>query len=1705
MPSAPHTISSQSRKKLKAFQFVQNEEDNNISVTSEQGDGSNKENQSAANNGQHLSNETQTQEGSQTEDCQGSSLGQRKECPTTPAATRIPLSDLIGNTEDAFNQEPNAKTPDEHVYWQHGPRSSAVSNSSRSSRRGKKRARSSSPPSSSQAEKSAHFTAQRDTLDLHHLQQMLKTPHNDPALDLWNRYADTTLGKSGDRSALHSIAHLVGSSPQTPGAAGGKDSTGLQRSISCGIDWPSSKAKRRKIDPEESFNRARDIFAEHKSKILGTDQPKVSRVSLLVEKIQESMARHPRVEISGPSSSSPLPDRAGMMPTPCTPSRTKGATVTFADPPEAKSNAINQHEQSAESHEAGKDASSDYGGEDLDMDVGLLDAMDQETRPQKETHEHARPEKPSIQLWPAQTTSHSTKAKKSAISPAMSGNQTAEETLSPLLEQAVLSRKGGEPQEENIDDEFDDDDDIFLEADIEHIMAQNGITNDVKRKDQITENTAERSHTLERTVDTALDEDAIDEFDDGFADDDDIWTQLGNSTDMEISKGRLTQHVALSPVVSVKPERSNERKAILLRQSWFDTPVANGSYVHIIGTFDRLGQCIVDDADNMIILHPDHLLSATVVADSFQCIRRAVLQDRVKATSEADKAQVYGSVLHHILQAAMTNNRWDLEWLMVTIEKILQTSFLESLHEIHVAIPEAVDYLMSKMEDLRAWASVFIAPKPSPKGIVQDRNGKQAKMSINKLLEVEEHIWSPMYGLKGNVDATVQVVMQDEVDSHSRTLTVPFEFKTGKRDTSDTHRAQTALYTLLMSDRYDLDVVYGILYYLETAKTFRIQGIRNEIRHMIIQRNFLASYVHNKLDLPPMLQRPHMCNKCYAQTSCFIYHKLVDDGNGQTSGLKDKFENFVRHLKPSHSEFFRKWDDLLTKEERDAMKIRRELWTMLSVEREALGRCFSKVIIEDGSAYEENDGPKINRFQYSFVKQRPTARFSFTDSKLTVGEPIVISDEEGHFALANGYVTKVRPSKVTVAVDRRLHNVRTKGRKFNSQTNQVFRGITELAPNGTPFTPTSPETEDPILYRLDKDEFSNGMAGVRNNLIRMMEKDLFRARELRELIIDGQSPKFKPTSSAFTLSGPASQQDLNVDQKQAIEKVMSAQDYALVLGMPGTGKTTTIAHIIRALVSQGKSVLLTSYTHTAVDNILLKIKDDKIRILRLGAPTKVHPEVQNFADLAGLPKASIEQLEDSYVSSRVVATTCLGINHPLFNSRIFDYCIVDEASQITLPVCLGPIRMAKKFILVGDHYQLPPLVQNKEAQSGGLDISLFKTLSESHPEAVVSLSHQYRMAEDIMLLSNTLIYNHRLKCGTPAVASRTLHIPNLSAGLAAAHSHHPIPSTSSSLPLPPPPTTATPTPCPNTPSTCLLHHALSPTRVLFLNTDSLGPSALERLSSSSSRITNPTEASLTALLVSALLSSGVPASSIGIITFYRSQLALLRQHPLLSGAVAAGQLEMHTADKFQGRDKEVVVLSCVRSNEGMVLGELLRDWRRVNVAVTRARSKLVVVGSKNTLKGGGVECLRGLVGICEERGWVRDLEGGVLEGHGMGGGIERGVVDGSPVKERRRDRLIEEELKAHGARVRQPLWPSQPRASQTQSESKSRSRSPRKRSPMKQKKNTTTIAGISGSHGAMKKAPKKIVKGGNFHVERATEVGTVVRDILNEVGYEGFE
>ncbi|KAL8830469.1 MAG: hypothetical protein Q9170_005722 [Blastenia crenularia] len=1600
---APIPASSTSKSKLKTFQFhkrpEQADQEELAFATSDDYQDFETENHIPFED-QPLMATSQLMPGPQ-------SLSQRsqpKECPQTPVG-RLPLAELIAAVDDNVNQNLDS-TPIERVLWHHVPGSSQLSSSQSASvsKQGRKRAHSSSPISSSQNETSSHFPNGKQSFDLETLQKTLRTPQADPAADLWTRYAlNSGGGRDGSPTRNETIFAdlLQSSSPKTPGShLKTRDLGGLRRSISCANEWPTSAAKRRRLNRIGSQNKT--PINQHAGDT--PEMAKMSRVSRLVEQVQNALLRGRAEKFQPKSSHEPSS------------SPETGVILGHSQSSHAHEAEIGNRKQEplklmrsttatgaavSDDGQLGLEKLSEFGDDDFD-DEELLEVVHASLAPEQpnDTHTLNNVRSASSRQGSAETICSTSKL------PTPPDAKSKPATTHNGCERLDISaRKNSLPDDSNalpsLHDDFDDEEDEMSAADLEDLVAvydrkprnapkqgqQSSARQEPIRKplaelsgaNKSTSSIGSRiSSKKKNVIDVSSDDDFGEE-----TDFDDIVAQCSASFQpaaqnasrrqrcviqryniIKIVEGEyLTENGRLHPekVLLVQPEKSKINKAITLRQSWVESPCSPGSYVHVVGKFDNTGQCLIDDHQNMLIIHPDHLVSATVVGDSFSCTRRAVLQDRVKATNDSNEAQIYGHILHEIFQEAMKANRWDDNWLLKTIETIA-SRYLEPFFEINLDPLKAVEQLKGKTAALQAWAEVFVSAKPKTEAVIKERNGATSILSVNKLLEVEEKVWSPMYGLKGNVDATIQIKTDD--GTGEKVLTVPFELKTGKHANA-AHKAQTALYTLLLSDRYDIDVACGILYYMESSEISRVPALRHELMHMVMQRNELASYIRQRAQLPPVLKSPHLCGHCYAQTSCFIYHRLTENGDGDSSGVKEKFDEVVRHLGPSHATFFKKWDDLLTKEERDIVKIRRELWTMQSVEREKVGRCFSNVIIEPGSATEIEDAPKINRYHYAFVKQNSAPGFSFLESQITTGEPIVISDERGHFALANGYVTAMRKRRIEVAVDRRLNNARNRKERFHSQHHQSFVGIMEVFEEGsTNITGTPAQSQESMTYRIDKDEFSNGMATVRNNLISLMDKSVFGSQALRKLIIENAAPTFRSQPSEYTLGDSASQASLNVDQRNAVEKVLSAKDYALVLGMPGTGKTTTIAHLIRALTAQGKSVLLTSYTHTAVDNILLKIRNDNIGVFRLGALAKVHPDVQDFADLAGTPMKSIEEIKTAY-SRSVVATTCLGVNHAIFNQKIFDYCIVDEASQITLPVCLGPIRMARTFILVGDHNQLPPLVQNKEAQEGGLDVSLFKILSDSRPESVVNLEHQYRMCEDIMTLSNTLIYNGRLKCGNAAVAQRSVRVPRMDA----LKQHHHTPSSLLSTHLNPKTVCLNPTR-----SLCWIRDLLDPSvKACFVNTDTLLP--LSREAENGSRIINTCEANLCTQLVQSLLTTGVPAKDIGVITLYRSQLALIKQnlrqfHPAV---------EMHTADKFQGRDKEVVILSLVRNNESLNVGDLLKDWRRVNVALTRARTKLLILGSRSTLMGN--ELLEQFVKLMDEKKWIYNLPPGAMEGH----------------------------------------------------------------------------------------------------------------------------
>jgi len=436
-----------------------------------------------------------------------------------------------------------------------------------------------------------------------------------------------------------------------------------------------------------------------------------------------------------------------------------------------------------------------------------------------------------------------------------------------------------------------------------------------------------------------------------------------------------------------------------------------------------------------------------------------------------------------------------------------------------------------------------------------------------------------------------------------------------------------------------------------------------------MQRNSVAICDEATLTLPPMAKSVQKCRRCFSFSSCTVLHKLLEDGTGESSGLGAMFEVATDHLNETHAEFLRKWNRLLTLEQGDVAKFQNQIWSMLSTERHAKGNCFSNMILIEEPPVDRHlvvgdddedlfTGGRFARHRYRFKLSEPlgsnsqqtltqTLRWnnSLLASNITIGDPIVVSSEHQHYALAIGHVIDMTSSEVVVGLDRPLLGPPMRLDGYDTERNQSYRGLIEI--NGPTMLPTPEDAnnyhshlrKNEITFRIDKDEMSAGIARTRNNLIQLFRADADGGDvKRRNLVVDLERPVFDPIIDV-------QHQDsrLNDDQRQAIETVLSARDYALILGMPGTGKTTTIAQIIHMLVSRGKSVLLSSYTHSAVDNVLAKLHPE-INIIRLGNKDKVHRDTQHLVpDFGQPPLNTVEAIQNFYGRCQVVGTTCLGI------------------------------------------------------------------------------------------------------------------------------------------------------------------------------------------------------------------------------------------------------------------------------------------------------------------------------------------------------------------------------------------------------------------------------------------------------------------------------
>ncbi len=490
----------------------------------------------------------------------------------------------------------------------------------------------------------------------------------------------------------------------------------------------------------------------------------------------------------------------------------------------------------------------------------------------------------------------------------------------------------------------------------------------------------------------------------------------------------------------------------------------------------------------------------------------------------------------------------------------------------------------------------------------------------------------------------------------------------------------------------------------------------------------------------------------------------------------------------------------------------------------------------------------------------------------------------------------------------------------------------------------SPEPiADRPTFRLDLSSDEIARQRQRDALRRAESADRGRLVRLKRTLLGEEPPKFQPRRDWQALSA------LDESQREAVSHALSAEDFAIIHGPPGTGKTTTVVELIRQSVRRGERVLACAPSNLAVDNMLERLLAAGERAIRIGHPARVLPElreqtldvqVESHSDLklarewtkqawalrrqaskftrtapqpgarrelrdeASKLLADARQMESRLVnhlldSARVICATLTGLDDELLRDREFDLAVIDEAAQATEPPCWIPLLRSRRLVLAGDHCQLPPTVRSSEALKAGFHVSLMERLVEnSHATNSRRLTTQYRMHDQIMRFSSEEFYESSLVAAESVRGHLLSDLPNVTA------------------------------------------NALTRTAVQFI--DTAGSNCEERAESDGSSRDNPGEGEHVVRVVGELLSAGVRASDVAVISPYAAQVRLLRE--LLPDA----RLEIDTVDGFQGREKEAVVISLVRSNTTGELG-FLTDTRRMNVALTRARRKLIVLGDSSTL------------------------------------------------------------------------------------------------------------------------------------------------------------
>ena len=510
------------------------------------------------------------------------------------------------------------------------------------------------------------------------------------------------------------------------------------------------------------------------------------------------------------------------------------------------------------------------------------------------------------------------------------------------------------------------------------------------------------------------------------------------------------------------------------------------------------------------------------------------------------------------------------------------------------------------------------------------------------------------------------------------------------------------------------------------------------------------------------------------------------------------------------------------------------------------------------------------------------------------------------------------------------------------------------------------QSTDPIGIQLSFDETSYKL--MFEALDRVMKAKNNRLAYLRDLFYSHQKAgrfSFEPMKFPW----------LNPTQERAVNEVLWAKDVAIVHGPPGTGKTTTLVEAINETLMRESQVLVCAQSNMAVDWISEKLVDRGINVLRIGNPTRVNDKMlgftyeRRFESHADYPqlwaiRKAIRELRKNrkkgsenyhqkmdrlksraaeielrinaelFGEARVIACTLVGSAHHLLEGMKFGTLFIDEAAQALEAACWIPMKRASRVILAGDHCQLPPTVKSIAALRAGLGKTLMERIAENKPEVVTLLKIQYRMNDEIMRFSSDWFYGGKVESAPQIKYRSVLDYDHPITWIDTSNEENQITIEGEDAPE-------------DSASTASSVSAANQNSDLNFKEQFVGES-FGRINKAEAELTLLTLAEyFTKITKRRVLEERI---DVGIISPYRAQVQylkkLIKKYEFFKPYRRL--ISVNTVDGFQGQERDVILISLVRSNDEGQIG-FLKDLRRMNVAMTRARMKLIILGNKDTM------------------------------------------------------------------------------------------------------------------------------------------------------------